>query len=79
MANEAQRLLTLKQKIQEATTEKAKAEGRVQELEAQLKKQFGVDTPEAGEDLLATFDAEVKELDVRLQKGVVELEKKYAW
>ena len=79
MANEAQRLLTLKQKIQEATTEKAKAEGRVQELEAQLKKQFGVDTPEAGEELLTKLDAEVKNLETRLQTGVAEMEKKYAW
>lgn len=79
MADEAKRLLALKQKIQDATTARDRAEGRLQELMSRLKKEHKLTDLDAANDALDKLTEEADTLEAQLAKGIAELEKKYAW
>lgn len=80
MAQETEKkLLAMKQKVEEAKTQSAQLQGALDQLNENLKIEFGVDTLEAAEKLLTRLEREEKDLDVQLEDVVDGLEKDYQW
>lgn len=77
MANITDKLIDLKEKIDEAKNNKAKAEGKQEELMSQLKKEFGITTLTQAERKLIKLEEEALALEKELGKGMEELEKEY--
>lgn len=57
----------LEAKIQEAQAERNKAEGAIQTIEADLKKQFDVNSIEEAKELQATLGKRLESLNERLE------------
>ena len=77
MADTETKLLRLKHKIDEAKTEKAQLEGKLETLMSQLEKDFGCATVEDAQDRLEDMNAEIKELTKEIEEGVANLQDKY--
>jgi hypothetical protein len=72
-----QRLLNLKDKIETAKSDKARAEGALAQLQARLAEEFNVNDVDAAEDLLEKLRAETAELEKKIEASVIEMEAKY--
>ena len=72
-----EKLLDLKQDIDNAKTEIAKLEGKKEALMKELKDQWKCTTVKQAEKKLAALEKEAGELGNQIEKGVTELEEKY--
>lgn len=72
------KLLDIKEKIEEAKNSKAKAEGKLEEHMSRLKKEFGVTSIAQAENKLVKLEKEEAALEKELNEGMEELEKEYA-
>lgn len=69
----AAELRALQGRIKEAERQKARLEGRLQELTERLRKEFGVESADAGRALLDKLRAVELELSERLAESVARL------
>jgi len=76
--SDAQRLLRLAQKRDELRREADRAEGARLQLLARLKQEFGCDSLDGAEKLLAKMQKEKQRLEAQLTKKLDEMESKYA-
>ena len=65
--------------IETAKSEKAKEEGRLDEMNKTLKSEFEVDSLGKADTLLTKMDKELKDLDEEIQKDYTELRTNYDW
>ena len=72
-----EKLLDLKQDIDNAKTEIAKLEGKKEAVMKELKDQWKCTTIKQAEKKLQGFEKEAGELGEQIEKGVTELEEKY--
>lgn len=72
-----EKLLELKQDIDNAKTEIAKLEGKKEALMKELKDQWKCTTIKQAEKKLADLEKEAGKLGEQIEKGVTELEEKY--
>ena len=79
MANATKRLLELKDEIERATLDKAKAEGALKQNLQRLKEDFGCTTLEEAQKKLAKMIKEKEQLEEDIEEAVEELESNYTW
>ena len=72
-------LLRMKEQITEAKENKAKAEGRLQQLMKELKSKFGCNTLVAAQKKMKTLDANIDKKVAELDKGIEQLKESYEW
>jgi len=65
----------LKKQIEDAKTEKAKAEGALDQLKKDLKKNFDCITLKEAETLLTNYQKQTETLQIKYDKVVEEIEK----
>ena len=75
--NITDKLMDLKQQIEEAKTSKAQAEGRLQQLKKELLEKFGCKTVKAAQTKLKKMEKEISELTEKLETGIAKLEADY--
>lgn len=74
--SDAKRLIALKERIQEATSELHQEEGRKGELLKQLK-ELGFDSVESAVLGIQELDNSIKDLSIEVDKGIQTLEERY--
>ena len=75
----AQRLLEMKEQIENAKTEKAKLEGRLQGYLEELKTKFKCDSLEEAEKKLKVLKAQKEKAQQAIQTKMDDLENNYEW
>lgn len=70
-----QKLTQLKNKVDDMKIKKQTAENSIKTIEAKLLKEFNVNTIDEGEDLLETWNKELKKKEQELSEVVNKLEK----
>lgn len=70
-----QKLTQLKNKVDDMKIKKQTAENSIKTIEAKLLKEFNVNTIDEGEDLLETWNKELKKKEQELSEVVSKLEK----
>ena len=65
--------------IETAKSEKAKEEGRLDEMSKTLKTEFEVDSLGKAGNLLTKWEKELKDLDEEIQTDYTELKTNYTW
>jgi predicted Rossmann-fold nucleotide-binding protein len=75
--NQTEKLLNLKQDIDNAKTNIAKGEGKKEALMTELKEQWQCTTIKQAEKKLQKHIDEAHDLNNQIEKGVTELEEKY--
>ena len=73
------RLLKLKEEIDNAKEEKAGFQGQLKGLMDRIKKEYGCDTLEEAEKYLNELREKKKELEKKLNRGIEELEQEYGF
>lgn len=73
------RLNDLKSELDKAKAEKFELVGARKQHLSQLKENFGADTVEEGQKLLAGFEAEIGQLESDIGLAFGKLEKEYEW
>lgn len=71
------KLLDLKGNIDKKEREVIQAQGALEQLQSQLKEEFGISSLEDAEKLLEGFTQEEKELEKRVEDKVQDIESKY--
>ena len=69
----------LGEQIETAKSEKAKEEGRLDEMNKTLKSEFEVDSLGKANTLSTKMEGELKELDEEIQTDYTELKTNYTW
>ena len=77
MPSTTDKLLDLKQQIEDAKTSKAQAEGRLQQLKKELLEKFGCKTVKAAQTKLVKMEKQIKDLTESLKIGMAELDEQY--
>lgn len=72
-----QKLLQLKEDIDQAKNKLAQLEGRKKYLAQQLKDDWNCKTPKEGKQKLQSMKEEMDNLDTQIQKGIEQLEEEY--
>ena len=72
-----ERLLEMRQKIDEAKDEVNRLEGRKEHLFQQLEEEWDCETLEEAEQVLEELEEEIEQLDNKITQGIEELEEKY--
>ena len=70
----AQRLLLMKQKIEDAETQAAQLTGRIDGLQERMRAEHGVNSLAEAEAALARMDAELSEMEAALAEEIKPLE-----
>ena len=73
------KLIKMKRQIEEAKTQAAQAQGALNQLLDQLKREFGVKDLKEAEKLLTELEAKEQELEQELEDKIVHLEESYEW
>lgn len=77
--NITDKLLKMKEKIENSKTEKAKMEGQLEVLKKRLNEEFDCPTIKQAETKLKALSKEITELEGKIETGVSELEENYEW
>jgi len=72
-------LENLKEAIEESKELLARCEGRKQELEARLKKEFGIESLTEAEERIKALRDEINELEKKLERRFKKLKERYEW
>ena len=75
--SDTEKLFELKERIEEAKTDKSKLEGRLEELMKRLDTDFGCKTVPAAEKKLKVFKKEITDMQSELDMGIDELKEIY--
>ena len=70
-------LFKIKKRIEEAKTQKAQAEGKLENIYEQLKAKYGCSSPEKAEVKLAKLGKEIKKVKQELEVGLDKLKGDY--
>jgi len=73
------KLLEIKQRLTDARTGKARAEGVIQSIRGRLKNEFGCKDETAAQRKLKEMDKEIFELNEMIKAGIKDLEESYDW
>ena len=79
MGVRAMTLLQMKEKVEEAKTEKAKLEGQIESIHSRLKNEYSLNSVEDAEKKVEALTSEVNEKENQLQQGISQLEDEYNW
>jgi hypothetical protein len=74
-----EKLLSMKEQINTAKTNKAKEEGKLEELDKRLVDEFEVTGIDEAKKLLAKMEKEMETKQTQLDKGLQKLEDDYEW
>lgn len=74
---EEERLLQLKEELEELKSEVSRLEGKQQTILENLKEQFGCSSIADAEKLLSTMDEEIQQLQEKIDKQLEKIEEKY--
>jgi len=74
-----QRLLEIKEKIDNAKTQQAEIKGQIRSIEEQMTAKFKVKTTEEANKELKKRAEELDQMEKNFEKGEEELEKAYSW
>ena len=74
-----QRLLQIKEKIDNAKTQQAEVKGQIHSVEEQMSTKFKVKTVDAASKELKKRAGELDQMEKEFETGEVELEKAYSW
>lgn len=72
-------LLKMKAEIEENKSKKARLEGELDGIKAQLKQEYGFDSIEEAEQELNKLQASLPELEIQLGKEIDALKSAYPW
>ena len=75
----AEKLLSMKEQVDEEKTEKNREEGKLEEMLKQLKNEFGCKGPKAVQKLIDQKEEEIGKDSKALEKGIRVLEEGYDW
>ena len=75
---QAEELIELRRRVDEAKQQRAQAEGRLAGLMQQLESEFGCKTLAAAEALLKQLDAEQAQIEQELAAGIADVKKELA-
>jgi hypothetical protein len=73
----SEKLMDMKDRIEKKKSEKSRLEGKKEQLESQLKREFECDSVEDAKLLIDKMDADIEELDEKIQSKEKEIERKY--
>jgi hypothetical protein len=73
----SEKLMDMKERIEKKKSEKSRLEGKKEQLESQLKREFECDSVEDAKLLIDKMDADIEELDEKIQSKEKEIERKY--
>jgi predicted nucleic acid-binding Zn-ribbon protein len=74
-----ERLTKMKSAIEDAQRQEAQIQGRLESAFERLKSEFGIENIKDAESELAKMDKDLAERELKINKEVEELEKKYNW
>ncbi len=75
----ANKLMKMKEQIEEAKVEKNREEGKLEELLKQLKKEFKCKNLNEAKKILVGMEREIDKEEDALEKGINKLEESYEW
>lgn len=73
------KLLKMKKQVEEARTRHDQAQGALNQLHEQLKREFKVDSVQEAEKLLTKLEIEKEQLDEDIEDIIKKLEADYDW
>lgn len=73
------KLLEIKQRLADARTGKARAEGVIQNIRKRLKNDFDCANEEEAQEKLKALEKEISGLNEKIAAGVKRLEESYEW
>lgn len=74
-----EKLLRMKQQIDEAKSKIDQTKGALDQLHQRLKTEFGVDSAEEAQELISKIEIETQTLNKEINELVTQLEEDYEW
>ena len=79
MADLAQELLAMRQRIDQAKAESQRLEGQVAQLERQRLEEFGCSTDEEADEYVRDLETHVAQLESDIQEGIQAMREELGW